>query len=246
MDEAVLSRRAFTRSLVVGGIWVGAGWRTQALASPQRAPAVGYEVGQLAPALAAHDAEGQVRELSEFRNRAVLLQFGARWCVPCRDAAAVLPAFRAEIEAAYGRNKLVVVDALLQGLQTGARPSSTREDAQLWEAEFPGAADVTLHCDGDRGADVFTQYDHGYGPEAARREGEVWTALPTWVGIDATGVIAGYAYGYTDELLRELTRVTLDASCSGARSVNGVGRAPAHGRCKPRGGAGDFERFGPA
>ncbi len=42
------------------------------------------EIGELAPAFALRDPEGNIRQLSDYRGQVVWINFWATWCGPCR------------------------------------------------------------------------------------------------------------------------------------------------------------------
>ena len=67
--------------------------------------AVPWPSGQPAPVLTGTDRNGHVWRLSDLRGKAVLLNFWASWCEPCR---AEMPALQTLAEV-YGPDKLVVL-----------------------------------------------------------------------------------------------------------------------------------------
>ncbi len=77
---------------------------SQPVQSVQQEATVGVNVGDLAPDFTLTDLEGNQVSLSDFRGKAVFINFWATWCPPCR---AEMP----EIEAVYQeyKDKNVVV-----------------------------------------------------------------------------------------------------------------------------------------
>ena len=105
MNQAPLPRRQALKHLAAWGAGaVGAsGLLTLARAE-------GYEVtrwppGLAVPPLQATDLQGKVWRLADLRGRAVLLNFWASWCEPCR---AEMPTLQ-QLAEFYGPEKLVVL-----------------------------------------------------------------------------------------------------------------------------------------
>ena len=96
-----LSRRSFLQHMALAG-------GTAALAYAQAADA--YEVkrwpaGLATPAFEAHDLDGKIWRLADLRGRAVVINFWASWCEPCR---AEMPTLQ-QLAEIYGPDKLEVL-----------------------------------------------------------------------------------------------------------------------------------------
>ena len=77
---------------------------SQAIQGGQQEASVGINVGEIAPDFTLTDLDGNELSLSDFRGKAVFINFWATWCPPCR---AEMP----EIESVYQdyKDKGVVV-----------------------------------------------------------------------------------------------------------------------------------------
>ncbi len=71
---------------------------SQAIQGGQQEASVGISVGEIAPDFTLSDLDGNELSLSDFRGKAVFINFWATWCPPCR---AEMP----EIEAVYQEYK---------------------------------------------------------------------------------------------------------------------------------------------
>ncbi|MDD5427925.1 MAG: TlpA disulfide reductase family protein [Candidatus Omnitrophica bacterium] len=69
------------------------------------------ELGQSAPDFSLTDTDGQKVNLSDFKGKAVILNFFASWCPPCR---AEIPDF-VELQEAYGDKGFTFVGVSLVG-----------------------------------------------------------------------------------------------------------------------------------
>ena len=67
--------------------------------------------GQMAPDFALESLDGKTVHLSEFRGKAVLLNFWATWCQPCKIE---MPWFE-QLQKQYGPERLQVIGAAMDG-----------------------------------------------------------------------------------------------------------------------------------
>jgi thiol-disulfide isomerase/thioredoxin len=104
------------------------------------------EVGQPAPDFALLDArDGTVRKLSEFRGRAVAINWYASWCGPCK---AEIP----EFQAAYAA---LPEELVFLGVNYLESPERATGILDIYNAEYPAVLDSS--------GDVADHYRVGYG-----------------------------------------------------------------------------------
>ena len=147
------------------------------------------EVAALSPAKTPRPAldltfegpDGQKRQLSEMKGRAILLNLWATWCVPCREE---MPAFD-RLQAAAGGADFEVVTLNID--------TARLERRQAFLAEI-GVKSLTFYA--DPSADVFG---------VLKRAGKV-VGLPTTILIDAQGcelgILAGAAAWDSSDAMR--------------------------------------------
>ncbi|MBM3120646.1 MAG: TlpA family protein disulfide reductase, partial [Chloroflexi bacterium] len=75
--------------------------------APEFTPVVGPLVGSLAPDFSARSLDGPSIRLSELRGRAVVLNFWATWCAPCRAEMPLLD----ERSRAWAERGLIILGA---------------------------------------------------------------------------------------------------------------------------------------
>lgn len=102
MFQATLSRRRVLQSLMAAASGLAGAGR---LAHAQGFDVTPWPRSQTQPSLQANDLAGKVWRLSELRGRAVLLNFWASWCEPCR---AEMPTLE-QLAEFYGDDQLVVL-----------------------------------------------------------------------------------------------------------------------------------------
>lgn len=133
-DRPVAQRRS--RRLLLGGLAVlGIGVVVVALTvnvatpnEPVRTPIV----GRAAPAFDLETLDGQRIRLADLRGSAIVLNFWASWCIPCREEAPVLTA----ADRNYRLRGLRVLGVVYQDSATSARDFMTR-----YGQTYPGLLD---------------------------------------------------------------------------------------------------------
>jgi len=96
--------------MIYAGVRSSRGPKTSAMVNPGQAALNPGEVkGKVAPDFALQDLEGKQVKLSDFRGKAVLLNFWATWCGPCKVE---MPWF-VELQKQYGPQGLQIVGVAL-------------------------------------------------------------------------------------------------------------------------------------
>jgi peroxiredoxin len=120
-------------ALILGGGWIWLSRVTDVTATAER-PAIPLP-GHPAPDFALQTLDGQTLQLSDLQGRAVVLNFWASWCPPCR---AEMP----ELEQAYQDNQgggLVVL-----GVDQGEQQPVVADFVQRFGLTFPVVLDQDL------------------------------------------------------------------------------------------------------
>jgi peroxiredoxin len=138
-------------------------------------------VRSAAPEFALPDLDGKTVRLSDFRGKAVVLNFWATWCAPCRHEIPWL----IDLQKRYGPEGLVVI---------GVSMDSTRPDDA---AKFSKQAGINYPIVLGPGTGVTRQY------------GGVWS-LPTTFYIGRDGTITAVIPGVVErEEMEELAKAAL-------------------------------------
>ncbi|WP_436372431.1 TlpA disulfide reductase family protein [Cytobacillus sp. BC1816] len=138
--------------------------------NPEDLP-VGLEKGDLAPDFELTDMEGNPVKLSDFRGKAVLLNFWASWCPPCR---AEMP----HMEKLYNKYKDKNFDILAVNLTNTEKNSG---DAEKFVKELGLTFTIPMDVKGEAGSDYNIM------------------AYPTSYFIDSDGVIREKVLGALNE-----------------------------------------------
>jgi len=86
------------------------------------------EIGEVAPPLAALQADGQAASLDKFRGQVIYLDFWASWCAPCRAA---MPHYDRIHRARAGRGLVVI------GINVDSDRGRAKDAIQRASASFP-------------------------------------------------------------------------------------------------------------
>lgn len=132
---------------------------------------VGLEKGNLAPDFELSDMEGNPVKLSDYRGKAVLLNFWASWCPPCR---AEMP----HMEKLYNKYKDENFDILAVNLTNTEKNSG---DAEKFVKELGLTFTIPMDVKGEAGSDYNIM------------------AYPTSYFIDSDGVIREKVLGALNE-----------------------------------------------
>lgn len=154
----------------------------RAAAAPEARPEVGY----LAPDFALRDLEGRVVRLSDFHGRAVLLNFWATWCPPCRRE---MPS----MEQAYREYRGRGLEILAVSIDTGGA-DAVQAFVQELNLTFPALLDPDMA--------VLRTYRLG--------------GIPGSFLIDRRGVVRAVEFGFRDwaspESRRKLEALLIEQS----------------------------------
>ncbi|MDR6224827.1 thiol-disulfide oxidoreductase ResA [Desmospora profundinema] len=136
---------------------------------------VGTTVGEQAPDFELQTLDGDTLKLSDLEGKAVLVNFWATWCKPCRDE---MPA----IQSVYNRYK--DQDFVVVGVNIAETPVSVKAFARQLELDFP----IVL----DRNREVTRLYNIGPIPSSVLldKDGKV---VRKHDGQMVEGQIEGYA-----------------------------------------------------
>jgi len=152
----------------------------------QVSPAIGPELGEMAPDFELPALDGKSLRLSSVRGRIVLLEFTATWCPACNQAASDLR----KLKRRFGR-ALSVISVSLDG---GENTDTTREDLLRFvkqeRVDWPVLFD-----------------DTGTDNSAARAYGV--ERLPAYVLIDGAGIVRliKHGAGVSGVMEKELRRL---------------------------------------
>lgn len=142
------------------GVCLGAGVAYLTRPAPPPVGVEGASVGDARPALAHQDLNGELASIDQFDGQAVLVNFWATWCAPCRRE---MPLLQAAAESHVG--KLVVVGVAMDQRDPVAEfVDSLGITYPIWVGEIDVSA-------------------------AQRRWGNPAGALPYTVLVDAQGII---------------------------------------------------------
>jgi thiol-disulfide isomerase/thioredoxin len=139
-------------------------------------------LGDPAPRFTVTGFDGQARTLPE-PGRAVLINYWASWCGPCRHELPLLNAFAAE----QGGNGIEVVGIALEEPDPARAFLATVPVAYATAWEAPGLADSSVRLGNSRGVLPFSVLVDAQGRIRARRIGAFTDAGDLRAWVDAAG-----------------------------------------------------------
>ncbi len=169
--------------VVVAGLLVFARYRTKYSGGSART-AVATAPGQQAPDFVLADLQGHTVKLSDLRGKAVVLNFWATWCPPCKQE---IPWF-VELQKRYGPEGLQIVGV--------AMDDGGQEDVEKFAAENPINYPILLGQ--EQVAEQYGGIDY----------------LPTTFYIDRNGVVINRVFGQAsrDEIEQNIKRAIASTS----------------------------------
>ena len=179
MAQRSIARRAWLHAAALSATLLGAGWSAPALAQFQKTP---WPASQPSPVLDLLDLQGLPWRSEQLKGRAVVLNFWATWCPPCK---AEMPSLQTLHEISGG-------DPVVIGVNVRETASRVRRYLQTAGIDFPVVLDPQAELARRLGVSAFPT-TLLIGPDGRAR----WRVLGEvdWSGPEAARWIAELAGG---------------------------------------------------